>query len=282
MTTQLTLFAEDTLASLSVMPGSDEAKRMTVTSGQKCFDLYGSSGPLGLLEKTLLDTSVWGSTMYLLTWKAKATKRGRLYFQLQPSALRTEETGCLSWATPNTMDVLPQRSEEALIRQATTTRKGRKRPANLREQVNPETVKLWPTPQTRDYRSGDNPNSPRQVRKQEQGWSQNLNDAVKVWPTPRANDAEKRGNINTSDPRNGLPAAVKSWPTPAAQDGKNSTLPASQINRDTVPGALMREGQQGQLNPEWVECLMGFPIGWTDINGLQDMDKNNMNGNRQE
>lgn len=27
----------------------------------------------------------------------------------------------------------------------------------------------------------------------------------------------------------------------------------------------MRQGQKGQLNPDWVECLMGFPIGWTDI-----------------
>ncbi len=31
-------------------------------------------------------------------------------------------------------------------RQAEGSRKGRKRPANLREQVNPETVKIWPTP----------------------------------------------------------------------------------------------------------------------------------------
>lgn len=30
------------------------------------------------------------------------------------------------------------------------------------------------------------------------------------------------------------------WPTPAAQDAKNSALPPSQMNRDSVPGALMR------------------------------------------
>ena len=47
------------------------------------------------------------------------------------------------WATPNTMDHLPQRSKEALKKQATTARKGRKKPANLREQVNPETVQAW-------------------------------------------------------------------------------------------------------------------------------------------
>jgi hypothetical protein len=27
----------------------------------------------------------------------------------------------------------------------------------------------------------------------------------------------------------------------------------------------MKEGQQGQLNPDWVECLVGFLIGWTDL-----------------
>jgi hypothetical protein len=104
----------------------------------------------------------------------------------------------------------------------------------------------------------------RASRKRKEGWTLNLNDAVKVWPTPRANDAEKRGNIS-DDPRNDLPAAVKTWPTPAAQDGKNSNLPPSQIDRDTVPGAIMREVGDGQLNPEWVEALMNFPIGWTEV-----------------
>jgi hypothetical protein len=57
------------------------------------------------------------------------------------------------------------------------------------------------------------------------------------------------------------------WPTPAAQDGKNSTLPPSQRDRDSVPGAMIRSGeaQGGQLNPQFVEWLMGFPIGWTDL-----------------
>ncbi len=31
-----------------------------------------------------------------------------------------------------------------------------------------------------------------------------------------------------------------------------------------ITGALIRQGVIGSLNPEWVEWLMGFPIGWTD------------------
>lgn len=52
-------------------------------------------------------------------------------------------------------------------------------------------------------------------------------------------------------------------PTPAAQDAKNATLPPSQIDRDTVPGWMMRNGQVGTLNPEWVEWFMGYPLGHT-------------------
>jgi len=48
-----------------------------------------------------------------------------------------------NWATPNTMDYMEQRSPEALKRQAETTRKGRTKPANLREQVNPEAVAIY-------------------------------------------------------------------------------------------------------------------------------------------
>ena len=56
-------------------------------------------------------------------------------------------------------------------------------------------------------------------------------------------------------------------PTPTAQDSKNSTLPPSQSDRDTVPGHLIREGHSGQLNPALVEWLMGYPAGWTELEG---------------
>ena len=94
--------------------------------------------------------------------------------------------------------------------------------------------------------------------------------ARSYWPTPKANDAEKRGNFDTSNPRNGLPAAAKSWPTPTVNDSKNCTLPPSQVKHDNIPGALLRDGEKtgGQLNPTWVEWLMGWPIGWTDLEPL--------------
>jgi hypothetical protein len=29
------------------------------------------------------------------------------------------------------------------------------------------------------------------------------------------------------------------------------------------------EGKIGQLNPTWVEWLMGYPLGWTDLNASE-------------
>jgi len=92
MSSQLTLFAEETLASHSVFPGSEEAKKMTVTSGRKLYDYFKKSDRIGLLVKMLLGMSRWGSMQCSLTWKASVTPHRRLLFQLRPSEPRTEET----------------------------------------------------------------------------------------------------------------------------------------------------------------------------------------------
>src|SRR5699024_6348581 len=132
---QLTLFPADSPASHLVLPGSDEARKMTATSGRKCCELCKSYSQLGSLVRMLLASSIWGSTKRYLVWKPQATKQGRLFFRLVPLTPPTDVIDAQLWATPNTMDYMPQRSPEALKRQAETSRKGRTRPANLREQV---------------------------------------------------------------------------------------------------------------------------------------------------
>jgi hypothetical protein len=62
----------------------------------------------------------------------------------------------VNWATPNTMDHLPPRSEEGTQKMAQGQRKGRTRPSNLREQIDPRSEEIykenWATPQTRDWK----------------------------------------------------------------------------------------------------------------------------------
>lgn len=87
----------------------------------------------------------------------------------------------------------------------------------------------------------------------------------KYWPTPRANDAEKRGDFDVTNPRNGLPAAAKMFPTPTSHNHKETGAP-SQQNRNTVQ---LGDMVGGQLNPTWVAWLMGFPIGWASLKATE-------------
>jgi len=57
----------------------------------------------------------------------------------------------------------------------------------------------------------------------------------------------------------------ESWPTPTAHMAKETNAP-SEANRNE-PSMASRVG--GKLNPTWVEWLMGWPLGWTDLKPLE-------------
>jgi hypothetical protein len=57
----------------------------------------------------------------------------------------------------------------------------------------------------------------------------------------------------------------RTWPTPVSRMWKDSGSP-SEYNRNEVPLAAQ---VGGQLNPTWVEWLMGWPLGWTDLKPLE-------------
>jgi len=71
------------------------------------------------------------------------------------------------------------------------------------------------------------------------------------------------------------------WPTPAARDyrganGYETTLKklseGGRPHLDQLPNAVqLAEGRpiRGTLNPQWVEWLMGFPDGWTDLSNSE-------------
>jgi hypothetical protein len=94
---------------------------------------------------------------------------------------------------------------------------------------------------------------------------------AKQFPTPVASEAAKACGKDSQNSLTRMAARGELLPTPAAQDSKNSTLPVSLRNRDTIPGHLLREGHQpgAQLNPDWVELLMHWPLGWTRLEPQQ-------------
>jgi hypothetical protein len=62
-----------------------------------------------------------------------------------------------------------------------------------------------------------------------------------------------------------LGGIVPRVPAPTTQDASNNG-PASQQERNTKP---LNAEVGGPLNPDWVEWLMGWPIGWTDLRPLE-------------
>ena len=91
------------------------------------------------------------------------------------------------------------------------------------------------------------------------------------WPTPQASDNRPRATANSTARRIklgkqvSLEAAVKFWPTPTSHNAKEGGFP-SEHNRNT-PTLSAQAG--GSLNPMWVEWLMGWPLGWTDLKPLE-------------
>lgn len=65
---RLTSLQEASHVSHSVMPGSDEARRMTATSGHSCYVASNKSNQLGLLAKMLLESQRWFSPVKMLSW----------------------------------------------------------------------------------------------------------------------------------------------------------------------------------------------------------------------
>jgi hypothetical protein len=107
----LTFFSEAHHVSLTVLPGSERAKQMTVTSGQKWLELYARRSPVPSFLRTLLTQSTWYSPLCYLTWKARAIPRCRQWlFQLVPSEPHTDATGYSWWPTPTASDDVNRRA----------------------------------------------------------------------------------------------------------------------------------------------------------------------------
>ena len=132
----------------------------------------------------------------------------------------------------------------------------------------------WPTPRTADWKGAVSATdcTARRVRMGQANLSEAIVESLRMWPTPLASDGKK-------DPSGSLSRAVrpdlpfsfrtgqrdKVWSTPTAHNAKEKAYPAK-YQRNT-PTLAAQAG--GSLNPTWVEWLMGWPLGWTDLKPLE-------------
>lgn len=100
----------------------------------------------------------------------------------------------------------------------------------------------WPTPTARDWKSGASNQHGKNARP--------LNEVAALWPTPTAMDA-------ANSRRHGYTLSGH---------GGTTLSDAMDFHHHQTPRTPGRRGQaQVDLNPEFVEVLMGFPVGWTEI-----------------
>jgi len=218
--------------------------------------------PTGKMWKTPTTTDV-GREANLVTKEGQPWKgEGRAYrldgsvkqMTLQYQVEQTEEPNYKPWATPNTMDTLPPRSPEALKRHLTNgARTGRTSSGNLREQV---CVYPWETHGPQDEELHNTHGNPQESQSQEIT-TPSMTETTPLmtghvkWATPTQRDGLRIGET------------TEAWTARAErkkEEGINLHRPLS------MEALLDAESQvppmRGQLNPRWVETLMGLPIGW--------------------
>jgi hypothetical protein len=176
-----------------------------------------------------------GLDEFLETWPQWGLMRdGECWEQrtLEQTIRGTESGLSEKWATPTTMDKLPPKSQQALLKEATFARPGRSKPANLRDQVS--NMEKWPTPLTQDSYERS---------------------AWKI--IAQANEGGKARMTLTRKVK-----YLEKMPTPVARMWKDNGQSPSEFNRNSETLATKAGGS---LNPTWVEWLMGFPLAWTAL-----------------
>lgn len=88
----------------------------------------------------------------------------------------------------------------------------------------------------------------------------------KKWVSEQRQDSSQRRKL--ARPRSERDGSSSLWPTATSRDWKDGTNPSMKVPTNGLLGrAVPRDptSHPGQLNPTWVDGLMGFPTGWTDL-----------------
>ena len=253
-------------ASPSAWPDSERERTMTATSGRRLSALCVKSDPLGSLARMLLESSRWFSPARRLKWEAvplfstrityterssstsskpsaktssvKDIPSSRLLFRLVPSERPTEGTGC---------GLLPTVQTQGLKR------------CNAEGRTEFMPLGLLPTPMGTEIRHE------RRVKELKKAGGQTFHS--------RKNGETRPNGLMDYMDFHGL------LPTPTTRDYKGSVSPQGMTrkngkNRDdmlsNIPVMVGEHCQQtggktSQLNPLFVEEMMGFPSMWTTL-----------------
>lgn len=226
------------LANQSARQGDDLHKTTPDGSGPSLHDSFAYFDQEEFCWKTSQASLLPDSETSSVTWPRAGTTLNGIAYRRQPLAPRTSATAFSSslhhgpnsdgiWPTATTQDHGTRYAQGGM-------------PLGM-------AARLWPTPTSSDSTGG--PGGKR-------GGGNNLRTEVRLWPTPIARDWKG-------------PTGKSNWNSvPDDRDRGNLSTPA--IQRRAAKGkqlnlSMVVSKESGQLNPQWVEWLMGFPTGWTDL-----------------
>src|SRR5262245_42016698 len=88
-------------ASQPPLPGSEEARAMSVGSGRQCSMLLEQSSRFGRFSRILMESCLWTSSEeYCYVWERLDTRFGLSAFQLTQSEQSIDATGSSLWLWP--------------------------------------------------------------------------------------------------------------------------------------------------------------------------------------
>lgn len=274
-----TYYREDSPANLFQSQGEEEERRMTAISGRRCLEQSPKSSQITYLVKMLVESSRWYHPLMMLRWVAKpiysekvtrytknmadslptssvqtlsekVTPSKSLLYQLVPSVRHTEGIGF--GLLPN--GLLPtQRANKVTDVNLANQRIADRDKGNLEEVIAKYVMTgngLLPTPTSAE-----------------------IEHKQRITDLKQMGGATMYSRANGAKRPNGLTDAVLfNLPTPCARDWKG--LQACEYKKargeessvnwgGSLPAAVQADGEVSQqLNPLFVEEMMGFPKEW--------------------
>ncbi len=220
--------AVDSPARISATPApAPDSRALGLASGSSTSGSFAHFDRASSLWKTYQLCLLGGSESFSEAWPRAGTTRSGIAFPLRPSAPLTAVIGS-SWS----------RGE-------------------------------YPTPSATPYGSSQNEGQIPHDRPTR--GTPSLTTWAAQWPTPTASmetpaDLEQARYAGDDPRRPSYAEAAAKWPTPTARRSDRSPLLPGAATGLPLPTTCTHGGDcRWRLSPRFVESLMGFPPGWTDV-----------------
>lgn len=241
---------EDSLVNPSVLQEKERERKITATSGARCYERYGKFSPLGSLVKTLLGSYQWYSPARRLKWDVQTICSTRISYTERSSNSRL-------MSSVKTLNVQDIQSNRLLFRLVPSEHPTEETGYGLLQG-------LIPTPIASDAQGGAVKLAREKRLRNGQVFSATLKDlaASKMLPTPQTQGLKVCNKDGKTEFLN-----LELLPTPKAQEARgNCSVNRNKFNlTDKIAELTSPTSDASQLNPLFVTEMMGYPLEWLTL-----------------